>query len=241
MSTEKTTGRPAESVSPGGLPRTAACAENAASAPPMGFSYFAPHAAPFLVLLLVLVIGQLLDLPRSAVYPVQTLLVAGLLFYFRRSYRPEIKVAFDLVAIAAGVFVFVVWVAMEGLYPLLDEPGEASYAAASVPDLAVRLLGAALVVPLAEELFWRSFAMRILIRTDFKAVPLGAFTWLSFVFTVLAFGFEHHRWLPGIVAGIVYAALLYRSRNLFSPILSHAVTNAFLGVYVIITGNWHFW
>jgi CAAX prenyl protease-like protein len=241
MSADKIHGRPGENGSPGGLPHKAACAEDVTGASSVAFSYFAPHAAPFLALLLVLAIGQILDLSRPAVYLVQTLIVAGLLLHFRRAYRSEIRVAFDGAAVAAGVFVFVVWVAMEGMYPLLDPSGGVSYAAASASDIAVRLLGAALVVPLAEELFWRSFVMRILIRTDFKAVQLGTFTRLSFVFTVLAFGFEPHRWLPGIVAGIVYAVLLYRSKNLFSPILSHAVTNAFLGVYVIITGNWHFW
>ena len=157
-------------------------------------------------------------------------------------YRNEIRVAFEWSAALSGILVFVLWVSLDGLYPHLGTATDQSYAAgASAYGIAIRLIGASLVVPVAEEVFWRSFALRFLIRSDFKAVPLGQFTWFSFVFVSLAFGFEHHRWLVGIIAGMVYAALLYRSRNLFSPILSHAVTNALLGVYVIMTGKYYFW
>ena len=47
--------------------------------------------------------------------------------------------------------------------------------------IAVRLMGAAVVVPVMEELFWRSFLMRYLINPDFRAVPMGAFAWFSFL------------------------------------------------------------
>ena len=92
-----------------------------------------------------------------------------------------------------------------------------------------------------EELFWRSFAMRLLIDTDFKRVPLGQFAWFSFLAVAVAFGLAHHRWLPGIVAGLVYALVLYHRRNLFDCILSHATTNLLLGIYVLATGRWGFW
>ena len=103
---------------------------------------------------------------------------------------------------------------------------------------AFHLAGAALVVPLAEELFYRSFALRLLIRSDFQSVPLDRFSWFGFIVVSLAFGFEHHRWLPGVVAGMAYAGVLYRTKNLFSPIQSHAVTNLLLGIYVLVTGQW---
>jgi len=87
------------------------------------------------------------------------------------------------------------------------------------------------------ELFWRSFVLRFAIRSDFKSAPLGQFSWFSFIFVSLLFGFEHDRWLVGIFAGMVYAGVLYRSKNLFDPILSHTITNFLLGFYVISTIN----
>ncbi len=204
--------------------------------------YYASHTLPFLVLILALYLGRLLDVPRTVAYPFQSLATAGLLLYYRRAYRNEIRVVFEWSAVLSGILVFVLWVSLDGLYPHLGAAKDQSYAAgASAYEIAIRLIGASLVVPVAEEVFWRSFALRFLIRSDFKAVPLGQFTWFSFVCISLAFGFEHHRWLAGIIAGMVYAALLYRSKNLFSPILSHAVTNALLGIYVIATGKWYFW
>jgi hypothetical protein len=108
-------------------------------------------------------------------------------------------------------------------------------------SIGIRLMGASLLVPVIEEIFWRAFVMRFLVASEFNKVPLGQFTWYAFVLTAVAFGFEHHRWLPGIVAGVAYGVLLCRTRNLFSSIQAHAVTNLLLGLYVIYTEQWSFW
>jgi len=63
----------------------------------------------------------------------------------------------------------------------------------------------------------------------------------SFIFISILFGLEHHRWLVGIAAGMIYAGVLYKEKNLFAPILSHALTNLLLGVYVLYTRQWSFW
>ena len=46
------------------------------------------------------------------------------------------------------------------------------------------------VVPVMEELFWRSFVIRYVISPRFETVPIGAFTPLSFAATVVLFGVE---------------------------------------------------
>ncbi len=44
------------------------------------------------------------------------------------------------------------------------------------------IAGAALVVPVMEELFWRSFLIRYLVNPDFmEKMPIGRFTWFSFI------------------------------------------------------------
>lgn len=45
----------------------------------------------------------------------------------------------------------------------------------------IRLLGAAAIVPVMEELFWRSFLLRYLISPEFKKVGAGTFSWFSFI------------------------------------------------------------
>ena len=105
----------------------------------------------------------------------------------------------------------------------------------------MRLVGAAVVVPIMEELFWGSFLMRYLINTDFRSVPMGAFTWFSFMGVAILFGLEHHRVIGGIIAGVIYGLLLIRQKKLKGVILAHGITNLGLGIYVLLTGNWMFW
>ncbi len=244
-------------------------------------------------------------------YPVKTLLVGGLLFYYRKFYA-ELHFRFSWLGVLVGIVVFVIWVLPEGLYPHLGwsrfNPYPASFrltqeALSSLQDEGVpedvldalrplidqeieaensfltavekclaqktveqyrdrilhhasfrerqpwlvillvffRFLGAVIVVPIFEELFWRSFALRWVIHEDFTTVPIGTFTWLSFLVIVLGFGFEHHRWLVGLAAGIIYNGLLYYKKDLSACVLAHGVTNLLLGVYVLMTQQWTFW
>jgi len=207
--------------------------------------YYAPHTLPFLLTAAAIYLGPMTGLPTTVLYPARTILTATALLYYWKDYRDEIRFTLDVPAIIIGIGVFLVWILLEGYYPLIGSPiargPEISRQAHHALFLAFRLAGAAIVIPLAEELFWRSFALRFLENITFKSISLGQFSWFSFILVSLAFGFEHHRWLPGIIAGVAYAVLLYRTRNLFSPIVSHAVTNLLLGVYVIATGRWEFW
>ena len=107
--------------------------------------------------------------------------------------------------------------------------------------IAGRLIGAAVVVPIMKELFWRSFLMRYLINPEFRSVPMGAFSWLSFMGVAILFGLEHHRVVEGIVVGLLYNLLLIRQKKLKGVIMAHAVTNLGLGIYVLLTGSWMYW
>jgi hypothetical protein len=211
------------------------------------FRAAAPYVLPFALFAVLTYLTGIMGLHPVAGYALKTVLVAACLIYYRAAYKSEIRFRIRPLDIAAGILVFLVWIGLEGIYPLLGSPaGFDPYAvsggpAAATAAIAVRLLGAALVVPIMEELFWRSFAMRFLIHSNFLSLALGRFTWFSFLTVSLAFGLEHHRWLPGIIAGLVYAGLLCRSKNLFSPILAHGVTNLLLGIYVICSQQWAFW
>ena len=111
-----------------------------------------------------------------------------------------------------------IWIAIDPLYPGLSrltggtapvpfDPGTL----ASIPwrwtFIVFRVMGAVLVVPVMEELFWRGFLIRWLVRDDFKGVPIGTFTGYSFGVTVLLFGAEHEQWLAGIICGALYNIL----------------------------------
>ncbi len=187
----------------------------------------------------------------SGLYPLKAMSVALLLFFYRKSYD-EIslsdltKAIMTTVSIFTGLMVFVLWINMDFSFGTMGNPPGFNPNAfqaegARICMIAVRLFGALLVVPVMEELFWRSFLMRYIISPDFTTVPIGRFTWSSLVITTLLFGLEHHLFLAGIMAGIAYNILLYKYRSIAQCIFAHAVTNLALGIYVLHSGKWYFW
>lgn len=193
--------------------------------------------------------GVLTDNYSAITYPVVILAVTVILIYFYRSYDElryeKLEIVHLLGALATGTVVFVLWINMDWDFATLGSseaydprilPGRIYYA-----FLAVRLVGTALVVPVFEEIFWRSFILRYIINHDFSVVKIGAFSWMSFIISSLLFGSEHYLWLAGIMAGVFYNLLLYWSRSIYVCIIAHSTTNLLLGIYVIRTGNWQFW
>lgn len=185
------------------------------------------------------------------IYPLKAALVAILLFCFRKHYTEltwsNVKQGrYTLTAILIGLLVFVLWINMDWDFAAFGEnqgydPFLQQNAAMRTFLIGSRLFGAALVVPVMEELFWRSFLLRCIINPDFSRVAVGTYTPASFFIGALLFGLEHHLVAAGIMAGMVYSLLLYRTKSLWHCILAHAVTNLALGLYVLGTGSWTFW
>jgi hypothetical protein len=104
-----------------------------------------------------------------------------------------------------------------------------------------RILGSTFIVPPLEEVFYRSFLYRYIVKPDFMAVPLGAFHGVAFVVTAVIFGFSHYEWLAGILCGFAYQGLVLRKNRLGDAMTAHAITNFLLGIWVVWRGAWHFW
>jgi CAAX prenyl protease-like protein len=162
--------------------------------------------------------------------------------------RPHPPAAWTIASIAIGALVIVLWVGLDGRYPALPvqekrigfDPGSLP-PAWRVPFTAVRLYGLVVVVPLIEELFWRSFLIRWIARQDFRGVPIGAVTWTGALVTSALFAVAHPEWLPALLTGFLWTALLWRSRSVATCWISHAAANALLGIYVLAQGAWRFW
>jgi len=186
-----------------------------------------------------------------SLYPVKALSVALILFLFRKSYT-EIRVK-DLnarhvfpAAFIAGIAVFVMWINLDFPAAVMGtlqgfDPNVVRNGTLRLLLTISRLAGAALVVPIMEELFWRSFLIRYVISNDYSKVAIGHFTWTSFLVTAVLFGLEHNLFLAGIIAGLTYNLLLYFTRSLTACIFAHGITNLALGLYVLVTGKWYFW
>ena len=185
------------------------------------------------------------------IYGLTVLAIGGLLACFWREYgelarqnRPDGREA--LLAVGVGVAVFVLWIQLDASWMTLGEPSAAFVpldAAGRLdwPLVAVRWIGAALLVPLVEELFWRSFLMRWIEQPTFEGVDPQRVGLKAIVLSTFVFMLAHTLWLAAVIAGLAYAWLYVRSGKLWLPVIAHAVTNGVLGAWVVATGNWQFW
>ena len=146
--------------------------------------------------------------------------------------------------LGVGVVVFVLWVKLD-FQPLALASGEGfdpRDGGGLNPGLvATRLAGATLLVPVMEELFWRSFLFRWLQHPKFLSIDPANVGVRALLVSSALFATEHRLWFAGLLAGLAYGWLYKRSKNLWVPILAHAVTNGLLGVYVLRTGSWILW
>lgn len=178
-------------------------------------------------------------------YPLRVLAALAVLWACRRSYA-GLRWSWSWSAFAIGVATFIIWLA---LLPSGSSPKDAwPSALASVPVywaalwFAVRAIGYVIAVPLVEELAFRGFLSRRLMQANFSTLPLGRFSWLSFVISSLLFGAMHGGlWLAGTLAGMAFALALYRRGVLGDAVLAHATTNGLLLVYAMATGRWSVW
>ena len=217
-----------------------------------------PYVVPFLLFIALMASAETIvnlagysnSLDERWLYGVRTALVSLAVVWYWPKYSElcraaNLRPARILSAVAMGIVIFVAWINLDfgwlkfgestGFVPL-NADGKILWA-----HVIPRVLGAAILVPVIEELFWRSFLMRWLERSDFLTVVPSQIKMKSLVISSVLFALEHHLWFAGLVAGLAYGWLYMRTANLWYPIIAHATTNAVLGIWVIYTGNWQFW
>ncbi|MFN5046914.1 CAAX prenyl protease-related protein [Roseateles sp.] len=193
--------------------------------------------------------GGALD-PRW-VYGLSVLIVGGALLWFWKDYGelarqnlPDLQQT--LWSVGVGLAVFGLWIQLDAPWMQLGE-ATASFVPLDAqgrldwPLIAMRWVGAALLVPVMEELFWRSFLMRWIAHPQFERVDPRQAGLRAIVLSTFVFMLAHTLWLAAIVAGLAYAWLYVRSGKLWTAVIAHAVTNGALGLWVIKTGRWEFW
>lgn len=215
-----------------------------------------PRVLPFAIYILFLALSDYLS-PLSNIlslgsltidtkwlYTLRVVLVLSVLLFFFRSYS-ELKVVpaakTFLVAILAGLLVFMAWILPYPAWAGVNNHAQLSSAGQDAVWMASRLIGAAIIVPVMEELFWRSLVMRWIDDKNFLNFSPSNVSVLALMISSGVFASAHHLWLAGLFAGIIYGALYIKYKNLWVPIVAHAVTNGVLGVWVMCTGNWQYW
>ncbi len=206
----------------------------------------AAYLVPLLALLASALTTGMVARGVDLLYGARIVAVGGALWMYRRDYADAVRgYRPSLAAVGFGVVAFALWWALE---PAADAAAVTALrgdlaGAGWVGDawIAARLVGSILAIPIAEELAFRGYALRRLVAADFTAVDPRRVALLAAVGSSLMFGLLHGRWLAGTLAGLVYAAAMYRRGQLADAVLAHAVTNALVAIWVLGLGRWEMW
>ena len=208
------------------------------------------YILPFAVFISFLAIDRYIKVPQAARF---VIVLAGLAI-FSRGLLP-LRPSRWLSSVLLGVAVFFIWIGPDALIPgyrnfilfsnaIVGHPQGATATGdkTSLVFLVFRVLGSVITIPIIEELFWRGWMMRWLVRKDFTSIPVG--TWHPEAFWIVAvlFASEHGSyWDVGLVTGAIYNWWSIRTGNLTDCVIAHAVTNACLAAYVIFWNQWQYW
>ncbi|NCX47181.1 MAG: CAAX prenyl protease-related protein [Verrucomicrobia bacterium] len=178
-----------------------------------------PFVAPFALFMGLLYLRQSFSQHGWWLYGVCSLLVFGLLLWLRPRYKGQDPAPpRALQSALLGLGAIVLWIA-----------------------IAFRIFGAVLVVPIIEELFWRGFLMRTIIKPEFEEVPLGKFQPLSFYITTVAFAMVHVEYGSATLFALIAGWWFCKTKSLRAVIILHAAANLGLAIYVLLTKNWFLW
>ena len=206
----------------------------------------AAYLAPFAAITATAMMTGAFSAGFDWLYPLRVFVAVAVLWMFRRTYAP-LSGHSRWQAVAIGAFTFVVWIALMPSQPAAKADAWPA-ALSSVPVhwaaawMAMRLVGYVITVPIAEELVFRGFIPRRISSVDFHKLPLGVFTWSSFLISSALFGAFHGRlWVAGVIAGMSFAFALYRRGALGDAVQAHATTNGLIALYAFTTGHWSVW
>jgi hypothetical protein len=217
--------------------------------------------APFLVYLLLLAVRDLLPYEWRTAAAVLRGVGALLVVWRLRHFLPPLGKPHWPIAVVGGLLAAWGWAAGQHWLnafgvpqrlplPLFSGAPEAVDPRALIgmrglfwSDVVSRIAVACIAVPIVEELFWRAFLLRALIRWDhFERVPLGKFTWFSFLGTSLLSTLQHpDNWAVSIACWMFFNGLFYWTRSIRCLILVHAFTNLALYIYAVAYRDWLFW
>jgi CAAX prenyl protease-like protein len=206
----------------------------------------AAYLVPFLAILAATFLSKAASGHFEWLYPLRFLAAAIAIWHYMPEVR-RINWRFSWLAPLTGVGIFVVW-----LIPSvwthhveasrLGEDLSALPPAARLSWIAFRVAAAVITVPIAEELAFRGYLARRLVKREFDSVPFSAVTPLAILLSSAAFGLMHgQQWILGSLAGLAYGGVMKREGRISDAIVAHATSNFLLAVWVLSRGDWSLW
>jgi CAAX prenyl protease-like protein len=204
--------------------------------------------------------------PEHWIYPVQTLVTGGCLLFWWRNYELRWSTGAVLCGALTGVVGIGIWLLPTqlhewwgltgepagwrrwlGILPRREgfDPGVLSGPAGWWTATVARFLRAVVVVSLAEELLWRGFLMRFILRPDgdYWQVPFGTPSWRSYLVVTALVVVVHSPadYAAALVWGTLVYAVAVRTRSLLACVVMHGVANLIMGCYALAFGKYGLW
>lgn len=204
--------------------------------------------------------------PEQWIYPIQTLVAGGGLIFWRGQYDLQWSGRKVLFGAVMGVIGIALWILPTQTYEWLGleqdpegwlkrlgvvsrregfDPGVFGNAAGWWVATAFRFLRAVVVVAMVEELLWRGFLMRFVLRPDgdYWKVPFGQPSWISYLVVTTCVVLVHQS--PDYAAALVWGTLMYGvavwTRSLLACIVMHGVANFLMGWYALAFEKYGLW
>lgn len=219
-----------------------------------------PYCVPYFAYVGIASLSQN-RIPVEIHYILKIIIVPLLLYWAWKWYAPITgpkKISGSIFyGIVFGIIGLAVWcLLMAPFVELTGEPWANS-------GFSLRLLSAALIVPVFEELFIRGYIFRVAFQWDINrknktiASPLnetldnnnidevkpGAWSMMAIGISTISFTAGHLpiEWPAAAAYSILISILWIIRKDLLSCMVAHGTTNLTLALYVYYTGHWGFW
>jgi exosortase E/protease (VPEID-CTERM system) len=214
--------------------RSSATPAARAPLPRLAQDWSAARLVPFIVFMASALLASTFASMPELFYPARVVAMWVALWAFRGLYR-ALPWRLDAWALGAGLAVGTIWILVAPPEPTaaLDAALVALPAWIFLVWAVARVVGTTLLVPMTEELLFRSYLLE---RLDFGGIAGRLFA--VAVSTVL-FAALHGRWIEAGAAGLVFAWLaLRRDGGLVDAVVAHMTANGLIALWAITTGRW---
>jgi CAAX prenyl protease-like protein len=166
-------------------------------------------------------------------------------YTYRREYR-GMDWRFGWVGPSSGVAIFALWVGLVHWFGAAGSEMAAGLARLSVGEraawIALRIIGAVVTIPFAEELCFRGYLARRVMSADVERVSLRRLSVGAVLVSSLVFGLMHGKmWLAGTLAGVAFCLVAKLRGRLGEAVAAHATANLMIAVWVLARGDYSLW
>ncbi|MCR9088656.1 MAG: exosortase E/protease, VPEID-CTERM system [Rhodobacteraceae bacterium] len=210
---------------------------NSTAPPPLTQDWNAARILPFTVFMFTALLASTFFEHPAIAYPLRLVAMLAALWVFRAQIL-AIEWRIESWAVLSGAVIGVAWVLTApapaaGVDPLAGALGQLGVVAFALWVVS-RVIGTTFVVPLIEELFFRSY---LLDRLSARRSML--FLLLAVGISTVGFALLHGRWIAAGLAGLVFAWLVLRPNGKLSDaIVSHGIANGLIAAAAGMSGDW---